>query len=72
MQWYAWDELDMEFLASRLAQCEEDGKLPRSDRTLAEMDICQIGKDCERIEGFYATNPSGYAKIKNKLEWCIR
>lgn len=72
VKWYAWDQLDMEHLASRLAQCEEDGKLPRSDKTLEEMDICIIGSDCGFIEGFYATDPSGYQKIKDKLDWCKR
>jgi hypothetical protein len=68
----AWDELDMQLLGSKLDQCEEDGKLPSSDKTLEEMELCEIGKDCEDIEEFFATDPDGLQKIKDKLDWCRR
>jgi hypothetical protein len=69
---FAWSELDMQLLGSRLEQCEKAGKLPWNDNTLAEMKICEIGKNCGDIIGYFATDPDGMQKIKSKLEWCKR
>lgn len=71
--WVAWDEEANQLLGSRLEQCESDGKLPPNDRTLDQMRMCAIGANCgSDLVGYWATDPEGRNKIKDKLEWCRR
>lgn len=68
----AWDDEANDLLGSRLEQCEQDGKLPWSDRTWEEMRTCEIGRNCGQLEGLFATDSKGQRMIKDKLDWCKR
>jgi hypothetical protein len=69
----AWDRADHIELGSKLDECHELGKLPRDDKTLANMHICIVGATCpSAINGWFSTPPEDFSKIKSKLEWCTR
>ena len=68
--WHAWDEISNDLLGSKLVECEIKGKLPITDDTLGDMNICLIGIDCKDLDGWIATDRVGFSKIKHKLEFC--
>jgi hypothetical protein len=68
--WSAFSDEAVSLLADRLVTCEQNGKLPADGATIEKMKLCVIGDDCGEIDGFFATNPSGLQKIKDRLHWC--
>jgi endo-beta-N-acetylglucosaminidase D len=78
LEWKAMSEQDLDYLASKLEQCEVDSKLPKNDNTFDELSLCTISKlNCGLLEhwqvnGYYSFSPLSIRRIKSKLDFCKR
>jgi hypothetical protein len=73
-----FDEVALNLLAGRLAECKAKNRLPSNDDTLNEMNICLndvqgCGQNLhENMLGYYCVPPVSLQKIKSRLEYCTR
>lgn len=83
--WLAMDDLSYQIIGEKIAQCNVDGKLPKED-IFYQIEVCEMSadhvdctfngqtnpEDLIYVDGWFATNESGFQKIKAKLDYCMR
>lgn len=83
--WMAVDDLSLQKVAEKLAECEARDSLP-SGATLKEIEVCKIlpqeskvvcswmsidaEHDISYVHGYVSTTPAGYQSIKSRLNFC--